>query len=292
MAFIQKHKLAWEGLLMVAGTTVLAFAINVFFSPADLIMGGFSGLAIIIRSLVRSLYGRELPIWLLNAVLNVPLFIAGLRMFGIKRLGKTLFATVWLSFALLYTEPLAGVFQMGGDLFLVAVIGGAISGTGLGLVFRCMATTGGTDLLGAVANHMNKRISSARYMMIFDWIVITAGIFVFGLEKSLYAVIATYLCAKICDSILDGLSFAKAAFIISDKADEIAEKLMAGLDRGVSGLHAKGMYTNDEKNILLSVVANKEILELKRIVGSADPGAFIIVTDVREVLGSGFKDFE
>ncbi|MDR1704948.1 MAG: YitT family protein, partial [Clostridiales bacterium] len=227
----------------------------------------------------------DVPLWAVNALLNVPIFIAAWRIKGFKYISKTLLATALLSPALFLTSliPLRT-----GDILLNAVFGGAVSGFGLGLVFRAGATTGGTDLLASVIRHYKKHIPVSRILLILDFIVILTGFIMLGAEKSLYAVISVFTASKVVSAVLEGFSFAKAAYIISDKSDEIGQRLLTEMERGVTMLNGKGLYTGNEKSVLLCVVSSKEVIKLKEITEDADKHAFVIVSDVREVLGEGF----
>ena len=161
-------------------------------------------------------------------------------------------------------------------------------GVGIGLVFLSQATTGGTDLIAAIIQHFWRHYSIADIMQIIDAVIVLAGAYLFGIQMALYAVISIYLVSKVSDGIIEGLKFSKAAFIITQKPDELSQILMNELSRGVTGLSAKGMYSGEEKNMLFCVVSRKEIVQLKELTLTLDPDAFVIVTDVREVLGEGF----
>ena len=125
-------------------------------------------------------------------------------------------------------------------------------------------------------------------MQVLDGLIVLAGAWVFGLKYALYAIIAVFAVGKIADGILEGMKFSKAAFIISEKPDEIAEAIMHDMDRGATGLQGKGMYSGQSKNVLFCVVSRKEIVQLKDIVSKIDQNSFVIVTDAREVYGEGF----
>ena len=175
-----------------------------------------------------------------------------------------------------------------GDLLLTALYGGVVMGVGIGLVFLSQATTGGTDLIAAIVQHFWRHYSIADIMQVIDAVIVLAGAYLFGIQMALYAVISIYLVSKVSDGIIEGLKFSKAAFIITQKPDELSQILMNELSRGVTGLSAKGMYSGEEKNMLFCVVSRKEIVQLKELTLTLDPDAFVIVTDVREVLGEGF----
>lgn len=271
---------------IVLGVTIMAVAINIFLDPNNLVIGGVTGLAIIIRDLSERFIGYSIPLWLTNIILNIPLFLIGMKTLGIKFLKRTVFATMFLSLALIYTKWIP-IFES--DLTIASIFGGLLSGAGLGLIFRSSATTGGSDLAASIIHKYNRHISVARIMLIIDVIIIIAGFFVFGSLATMYAIIAVFIISKVVDAMLEGLSFAKAAFIISDKSDEIADSIIKNLDRGATSLFGKGMYTGIQRNVILCVVSKKEILKLKVITAKIDLNAFVIVADVREVLGEGFQ---
>ena len=153
-----------------------------------------------------------------------------------------------------------------------------------------MSSTGGVDLLAAVVHKKRPYLSLASIMFAVNAVIILLGLFVFGAERALYAVISAFISGKIVDIVLDGLSFSKAALIISDNSDCIAEEILKRLDRGVTEFRGKGMFTGTEKNVLLCVFGHKETAVIKEIVRNFDENAFVIVTDVTEVMGEGFKD--
>lgn len=274
-----------DGLIIILGDLLLAVAIIAFLEPQNLVTGGVSGIAIIVEDYTGRL-GYAVPIWLTNLALNIPLFLLGIKAMGRAFLVKTAFATFFLSVAL-YLVGFIPLIEM--DITLAAVFGGVFSGVGLGLVFRVMATTGGTDLAASlIRKRFMPHISIPRILFVLDSAIILLGLLVFGPVPAMYAVVAVYVTTKVTDTLLEGLSFSKAAFIISDESERIAESVMQKLDRGATGLNGQGMYTRREKNVLLCVVSAKELVRLKEIVHALDTGAFMIVADVREVLGDGF----
>jgi uncharacterized membrane-anchored protein YitT (DUF2179 family) len=278
---------AFDYLLIVLGTTCMAVGINLFFDPNRLVIGGVSGLAIIIADYSARI-NFAIPIWLTNLVLNAPLFLLAAKYLGRKFFIRTLFSTLYLSLALFLTQNLPLPLPEG-DLFLSSVFGGVFTGIGSALVFKAEATTGGSDMLAFVIHHQLKHISLSKILFVIDGLIIALGYFAFSAVNTLYAIIAAYVTTKIIDAILEGLSFAKAAFIITDHSENIARAIMDDLERGVTSLSGQGMYTQTEKNVLLCVASSKEMPKLKEIVHRYDEKAFLIVADVREVLGEGFK---
>mgnify|MGYP001780462145 FL=1 len=274
-----------DGLFILSGTALMAFSIASVLEPASLITGGFSGIAIIIKQFTEGFLPGGVPLSVTNLALNIPVFLIAMRLKGARYLIRTVFATVLLSFwlSVLPVIPLAK-----GDLLLSSLYGGIFMGAGIGLVFAARATTGGTDLIAALIQHFLRHYSISSIMWIIDTAIVLLGAFLYGIQMALYAIIAIYLTSKISDGIIDGLKFSKAAFIITEKPGELASLVMEELDRGVTGISATGMYSGQNKNMLFCVVARKEIVRLKELAKDCDPDAFVIVTDVREVLGEGF----
>lgn len=285
---MKRHPIA-DYFLIVVGTTLLAISINMFFDPLELVTGGVTGLAIVIKALTSSFVDGGIPIYLTNLVINIPLFLLAVFIKGKNFGARSFFATVYLSFALYYTSEMSAVTN---DILLGSVFGGVVSGIGLGLVFLAFSTTGGTDLAASIIQHFIKHFSIAQIMLALDSTIILFGVFTFGAEKAMYAIIAVFISVKVIDGILEGFHFSKAAFIISYKTDQIAENIMNILERGVTGLSGHGKYTNESKEVLLCVVSKREIVKLKEIVRDIDVNAFVIVADVREVVGEGFIEYE
>lgn len=276
---MKRRSAAVDYALIVVGALLMGVAIKNIYDPANMVTGGVSGVAII----AKELWGA--PLWLTNTALNIPLFIAAMYFMGWTFIKRTLFATVMLSLSL-YILP-EGAF-MKDDIFLSALFGGIISGVGTGMVFLANATTGGTDMLAALLQLKLRHYSIAQIMQVLDGAVVLAGASIFGIQYALYAMIAIYAVCKVSDGILDGMKFSKQAVIISDKNTEIAQAVLASMERGVTAVDAVGMYSGQQRKMLFCVVSRKEIVQLRDIVRQFDRQAFIIVNDVREVFGEGF----
>lgn len=272
---------------IIIGTTILAAAINMFFAKLKLVTGGVTGLAIVIEYITEQHFGRGIPLWLTNIAINIPLFAIAIKLKGRKFVGKSMFAAAYLSFALFYTSfiPTPKV-----DFLLASIFGGVLAGTGLGFVLRASASTGGTDLAANIIKVYLKNVPIAKIMLVIDSTIILTGAFVFGVQKAMYALISIYIVTKVIDSILEGINFSKAVFIISDNSKEIAETLMRDLKRGVTGINGTGMYTKGEKQVLFVVVGKNQIVSLQKMVKEIDTSAFITIADVREVVGEGFTE--
>lgn len=272
---------------IIIGTTILAAAINMFFAKLKLVTGGVTGLAIVIEYITEQHFGKGVPLWLTNIAINIPLFAIAIKLKGRKFVGKSMFAAAYLSFALFYTSfiPAPEV-----DFLLASIFGGVLAGTGLGFVLRASASTGGTDLAANIIKVYLKNVPIAKIMLVIDSTIILTGAFVFGVQKAMYALISIYIVTKVIDSILEGINFSKAVFIISDNSKEIAETLMKDLKRGVTGINGTGMYTKGEKQVLFVVVGKNQIVPLQKMVKEIDTSAFITIADVREVVGEGFTE--
>ena len=287
---MNRRRSEWFSYLMIiVGAASFGVAIQNIYDPTGLVTGGFTGLAIIVKAITGQLMKGGIPLWLTNTVLNIPVFILGYILMGRKFLGRSLFGTLMLSFWLYILPPL-DLAQ--GDYMLAALFGGLFSGAGVGLVLRANGTTGGTDMVAALIHRKLRHYTVAQIMMILDGCIVLTGLFLFGIRSTLYAIVAIFVATKVSDSVLEGFNYSKAAYIITDQYEEIAKRIMEELDRGLTGLSAKGMYTNEDKCVLYCVVSMKEIVVLKELVSEVDRNAFVIVSDVREVLGEGFLEHE
>ena len=282
---LKKYVGSWRHYIsIIAGAFLVAVSINMLLEPNKIAPGGVSGIAIVLFHLFK------FPIGTTMLVLNIPLFIIGIRHLGGAFGIKTLLATVMLSVIIDLIHFFPAITY---DPLLASVYGGVIMGTGLALVFRSGATTGGTDLGAKIIHRFLPFITMGQLLLFVDFAVIIFAAVVFkNYEIALYAVITLFIASKVIDAILEGVNFAKGAFIISTKANHIAEKVITKLDRGVTGLYGQGMYTGKDRTVLMCVLHRREIPTLKIMVKEIDPQAFIILTDVREVLGEGFKVHE
>ncbi len=269
-------------ILILIGASIMGFAIKNIYDPIGLVTGGASGVAIILKKQ----FG--VPLWLTNTAINIPLFAAAAKLKGWSFIKRTLLATVTLSVSLYVIPEMPFLMD---DLFLTALFGGLITGAGAGIVFACQATTGGTDMLAAIIRRWLPHYTLAQILQVLDAAIVLIGAGIFGVTYALYALIAIYAVSKVSDGIIEGMKYSKVAYIISDKSTEIAAAILKELERGVTALDARGMYSGNRKDVLFCVVSRKEIAQLKELVVSHDAQAFVIVSDAREVLGEGFIEY-
>lgn len=273
---------------VVVGAIFMALSVNLVFEPMGMVTGGFAGLAIVVKNLTEPLFEGGFPIWLFNLLCNIPLFIVAVILKGKNFLFTAFVGTVTYIFVLMLVPIYDFAFD---DKLLAAIVGGVIAGIGVGLVFSVSSSTGGTDLLATIIQDFNKHISVPQVLIVVDGIIILIGAIVFGIGNALYAIISVFIMGKVSDGILEGVKFAKMAYIISDDYKKIADAILVSLDRGVTSLNATGMYSNKDKKMLFCVVSRKEIVKIIEISQKIDPNSFVIVSDVREVMGEGFIEY-
>lgn len=289
MEFLRKRSKITDFILIVFGTGLMGLAIKCIYDPMEMVTGGFSGLAIVIKNITAAISMKGgIPLSVTSFVLNVPVFLIAFRVKGKRFVGKSFVAmtllSVWLA---IWPEwDLAS-----GDYVIACIFGGGISGVGMGLILAARGTTGGTDMVAAIIQTKMRHYSIVQIMQVLDAAVVLVGLYLFGLKAALYAIIAIIITTKVSDVILEGAQISRAIYILSDRTDDIAERIMKMMERGVTGLNAKGMYTEKEKCMLFCVVSKKEIAVLKDLVMEADPSAFMIVCDAREVWGEGFQAY-
>lgn len=287
MEFQKPRAASTDYLLMAVGTALMAVSINTIYDPISMVTGGFTGAAIIIKELTEWLVPGGIPLWLTNILLNIPVFLLCLKIKGVRFLKRTLFATLALSFWL-WILP---VIPLGiDDLILSSLFGGAIGGVGIGMVLMAKATTGGTDLVAALIQNYMRHYSIVKILQVVDGLIVILGAYVFGITKAMYAIIAIVVTSWISDNMLEGVNFAKVAFIITEKKEEVAAEILKTLDRGITSMDAQGMYSGEHRNLMFCVVGRKEIVTLKEAIARIDQDAFVVVSDAREVLGEGFQE--
>lgn len=266
---------------IAAGFFTVALGLNLFLIPNRLAAGGASGLATIL------FYTSGLPVGPTIAVINVILFVAGISVFGRTFGVKTVYGALGLAFAVYVTR---GVPAITTDPFLATLYGGILSGIGMGIVFYNGANTGGTDILAQILSKYSN-LAIGQLFLVVDMTVTLIAWSVFGAKLALYGLIAVIIMGRVIDLVLEGVTYEKAAFIISDKAGDIADGIFKELNRGVTLLESRGGYSKKESFTLLCVVSKRQLEGLKDIVSRIDKNAFTIITDAREVRGEGFRTF-
>jgi|YelNatPaOPRAMG01_1025707.scaffolds.fasta_scaffold00033_99 uncharacterized membrane-anchored protein YitT (DUF2179 family) len=266
------------------GVILVAVSIVVFLAPNKLVGGGISGISIILY------YILKLPIGITMLILNIPIFILGIKLLGIHFGFKTFFGTILLSL-------LVDIFNKHPSIplitnnFLATVYGGLIAGIGLGIVFKYEGSTGGTDILAQILSHYTG-LNLGQSLLIIDGIIVLIAGFIFNFELALYALLVIFIQGYAIDLVQEGLSYTKAALIFCDNPRELGEKILKDLGRGVTIIYGMGLYTGQEREIIYCVVSQSEVAKLKDIIQKNDPKAFVVISPAHEVLGEGFKSFK
>lgn len=263
------------------GTALMAIAVDLFLLPNQLSVGGFSGIGTIGH------YLFNLPVGTTVFVLNIPLFILALIKNGKKFFLDSLIGTVSLSIFLNLFENINIVTHSG---FLACIYGGVLSGIGTSIVLNANASTGGSDLFAQIVKAYKPDVKTGSIIVLIDALVVVASTAVFGeIEIGLYSAIAIYIMGKVLDLFFEGIDFAKMMIIISPNYQEISDEINKKIRRGTTAIYGKGMYREEEKELLLCVASRREVREIRKIVKEIDKNAFLVITNAREVYGEGFK---
>lgn len=273
----------YETFLLLVGCLLMALSFVLFFDPHSIAPGGLTGMAIIIN------YLFDIPLWLVNLAFNIPLFLIAYKVLSKRECLKTFLGIVLFTWSLNVFENF-GTLEITNDVLLATLAGGVILGLGLGIIFKINGTTGGTDLIGLILNKWFPSISIPKLMGVADFIVVVSSILATGkIEVGLYSALGLYITVIVSDMVIEGIYSVKSFTIISNFPEEISNAILEKMGRGVTILNAKGGYTKENKDALLVVVGKREVSTLRKIVKTVDANAFVIITDVHEALGEGFK---
>jgi uncharacterized membrane-anchored protein YitT (DUF2179 family) len=301
MPFLTKEKIfskAWfkAYTFILVGTFIMASGFVFFISPHKLAPGGVYGIAIVVHHITKGLFAfapKGLPIGILALCMDIPLTIIGIKIlgprFGVKTVVGFTLTAVWTDFlsylwgydALVPEDPL-----------LSAIFGGVLIGVGLGIVFKSKATSGGSDIIAMIISKYTK-LPVGQLLIYVDSAIVLVGLLAFHDWKiPLYSWIVIFITGKVIDVILEGISYDKTLFIISDKHIEIRDKIINDLNRGGTYIPGEGMFNGASKQIIFTVVSRRELAMLQDHILKVDPQAFMTVMDANEILGEGFKSLK
>lgn len=292
---------------ITVGAAMMAMGIGVFLVDARVVPGGVSGLAMAIHYVSNN----TIPVGMLIWVMNIPLFLWGLKELG-KKFGLRTFVGFTLSsffidffrgdmpgFGYIQLQNTQTVRDLAkNDFLFLILIGAVLLGIGLGIIFKFKGSTAGSDIVAAV---MQKRfgMKPGQAIMFIDFIVIALAGFIIEMKNlspdrpafalTLYAFFLLFVSAKLIDVIIDGFDYARVAYIISDKYEEIGDMIISEFSRGATAMKSRGIYRNVEREIIFTIVTLKEVTRLTEAVKEIDPGAFVVINNVHEVLGEGFR---
>jgi uncharacterized membrane-anchored protein YitT (DUF2179 family) len=279
--------------LIVVGSFILAAGFVFFISPYRIVPGGVYGIAIVVHYITKGMMAWApggFPIGLMGLILNIPLTIIGIKIlgphFGVKTVVGFVLSSVFMDGITYFwgEQPLVA-----GDALLSSIFGGVLIGLGLGLIFKSKATSGGSDIIAMIIAKYT-RLPLGQLMIYVDSVIVLIGLVVFADWKiPLYSWIVIFITGKVIDVVLQGISYDKTLFIISDKYEEIRDRIIVDLNRGGTYIPGKGMYNGAEKNIIFTVVNRREMAILEEFIHRIDPNAFVTVLEANEILGEGFK---
>ena len=271
--------------VITLGCAIYAVSFQWFFQPNNIAMGGFTGVGQIFNRLLPFL-----PVGTIVILMNVPLFILGVRRQGLKILISSLFATV-VSNLMIDGLDAVYTFQPMDEPLLACVYGGVTVGAAMALMLTVGATTGGTELAARLLKYRIRHLSIGRLCLIIDVAVVSLYSLVFRqVNTSLYGIIGMYISSLAMDAVVYGSVGAKMAYIISAQSAEITRRIL-DLELGVTLLQGKGGYHGDDKQVILCAFKPSQIGTIKALVTEVDPNAFIIVCEAHEIVGEGFGEY-
>ncbi len=274
-------KIMLEIMGTILGTLIMAVGISQFLLPNQLSSGGITGIATITYYLIG------IPMGTMILIINVPLFIVSIYKIGKSFFVKSIIGTISLSICIDFFDRFEPLTH---DRFLACIYGGIIIGLGTAITLKVNSSTGGTDLISYLLRKYKPTITMSRAIILLDIIIVTLNVIFFKeIEIGLYSAIAIYLMGKMIDILFEGIYFTKLLLIVSNQSEKIANQIGKEIQRGTTGLFGKGMYTKEEKMVLMCAASRRDIAKIKLIARTIDSESFIIIANAREVVGLGFK---
>ena len=306
----------WRDMMSIAiGCTIMSIGFVFFINPYDIVPGGVYGMGIVLHNIFP-----HIQVGTFGYMFDIPLLTTAMILFGREFGGRTLFAALLtpglmnLISSLAYptrealqaldpSQLAGGIIDLSNDLMLASILGGTIIGIGLGFAGRSNATTGGTDIIAMILNRFAK-IKFSNGVLMADSFVVMAGVVVIGfgvgvedaaidkgLQLSLYSLICIYVSSRVIDYAIDGASYDKLLFIVTNEHDKLRDFIINELDRSATYIKSRGMYTMAEREMIFLVVSRRQLSQVQRKIKNIDPKAFLVVTDAYDTYGEGFKPF-
>ncbi|MDA3891834.1 MAG: YitT family protein [Salinivirgaceae bacterium] len=303
MAFIHKEKpfskrwfTSWS--LIIVGAFLMALGFVLFINPYNIVPGGVYGISIVVHYMTQGLlefWPDGIPIGLFGLVLNIPLTIIGIKIlgprFGVKTIIGFFLTSAFMDLLTLFigeNDPLG----LKDDLLLACIFGGVLLGVGLGLIFKSKATSGGSDIIAMILAKATKW-PLGQLLIYVDSTIVLLGLVIFKDWKiPLYSWLVIYISGKVIDAVIEGVNYEKMLFIVSDKHQEIRDVIVNDLNRGGTFLIGEGMFQNEPKKMIHTVVNRRELSMLEDYINKIDPKAFLTVVDAKEILGEGFRSLD
>ena len=266
----------------VVGTALVGFALSMFTVPNDIAPGGVSGLATALA------YITPIRVSAWTLMMNIPLMIAAWRKLGPRAIFYTLIATLLLSFFIEIGERFLPKYSS--DTLVASLMGGVVSGLGMGMLFIRGISTGGTDLLALILKKLLPNLPTGTLLMFVDATVVVIATLIFrDFDVAIYSAITIYVCSKVIDALTQGVDYAKVIYTVSSHGEEIVRALNEHTDRGSTLIPAFGGYTGEGKHIVMTVTRRSVVAQTLRLIRQTDPKSFSFVMDSTEVHGEGFK---
>ena len=273
----------FDYLLMTISCVCYAVGISLFLDPNNLAPGGVTGISIILNRLFSVSTG------MMFFILNIPILIVGAWKFGVRFILLTVYCTVLISFL---TDFFSKYDALTADPLLAALAGAGLAAVGMGGAFKAGATTGGMDIIIKLLRLKFPYMKTGGLYLIADVLIVTASALVFqNIDRALYSGIAVMVTSFTLDLVLYGRDGAKLIYIISDKSDKIAERLLEELDIGVTYVNGQGAYSGKEKKVIMCVMRKQAAPLAETVVKEEDPLSFMIVTSATEIYGEGYKSY-
>ena len=273
-------KILTEILVTIIGALIMAIGVAQFLLPNQLSSGGITGAATIMYYLLK------IPMGTAIVLLNIPFFLMSIFKIGKTFFIKSIIGTIAIS---VFIDIFDKFKPLTNDRFLACIYGGIIIGIGTAIILKVNSSTGGSDMISYFAKIYKPSMKTGNIIIIIDVVIVALNVLFFKeIEIGLYSAIAIYLMGKMIDIFFEGIDFTKLIFIVSEKNEEIAKKIGQSLERGTTGLYGKGMYTNQDKLILMCAVKRGDVSKVMQIATKIDNKSFIVITNSREVYGLGF----
>lgn len=270
--------------LMTLACFCYAVGISLFVEPNNIASGGVTGIAIILNKAI----GGSTGIWFF--VINIPILLIGMWKFGFKFLMSTVYCTTIIS---VFTDLLSRYGSpLTSDVLVATIAGGMLTAIGMGGVFRAGATTGGMDIVVKLCKLKFPYMKTGSLFLIMDFFVVLASAFVFqDIDRAFYSAMEVFVTSTLLDLVLYGKDGAKLIYIISDKSEKIAARLLDELNIGVTYMEGQGAYSGREKKVIMCVTKKQIAPRAEEIVKEEDPNTFMIVSSASEIYGEGYKSY-
>ncbi len=275
---------------ILIGTFLMGISFSVFLSPNKISPTGFSGIASLVSNVIKQQTGFVLSPSIIYLFMNAVLFVIAFKTMGLEFIILSITGVLGFSLSMWICTYIT--INVGSELLLCSIYGGLFMGVGAGIVIRAGGSTGGGDTIACMLKNANAKISTGQIIMLIDAILIIASCFIYGINYGMYAIITCILMGYVCDTVINGVKGTRAYYIVTSKPEQVYQEIGKTVHRGMTEIKATGMYTHQDKTILMCLLSRSEIAGLKRAVRKADQQAFMFSVDVKEAIGMGFEPMQ